>query len=67
MCSPEVHSLVSNLLRRLPPFGANINTDFILGMGKAEGNVTSLLDIGKVLSRNNIACLIGVGQRGESV
>lgn len=33
-----------------PTFGSTVQTDFILGMGKIKGKVKILLDIGKVLS-----------------
>ncbi|UZD97772.1 chemotaxis protein CheW [Pseudomonas corrugata] len=40
-----------------PAFGAHIRTDFILGMGKVEGRFVILLDIGKVLSVDELAAL----------
>ncbi len=33
-----------------PTFGSHIRTDFIRGMGKIDGNIVVLLDIGRVLS-----------------
>ena len=38
----------------LPSFGATVNTDYILGIGKAAGQVKLLLDIDKVLSTNEV-------------
>jgi len=38
-----------------PSFGSGVTTDFILGMGKADGRVTILLDISKVLKREEVA------------
>jgi purine-binding chemotaxis protein CheW len=34
--------------------GAAVNTDYILGIGKAASKVTVLLDIDKVLSTNEV-------------
>ena len=47
-----------------PSFGTEVNTDFILGMGKANGRVTILLDIGKVLTQEEVAELAST--RGEA-
>jgi purine-binding chemotaxis protein CheW len=38
-----------------PYFGANIRTDFILGMGKVDQKVMTMLDIDRVLSDQEIA------------
>jgi purine-binding chemotaxis protein CheW len=38
-----------------PSFGANIRTDFILGMGKVEQKVMTMLDIDRVLTEQEIA------------
>jgi len=38
-------------------FGAAVNTDYILGIGKAASKVTVLLDIDKVLSTNEVVAL----------
>jgi purine-binding chemotaxis protein CheW len=38
----------------LPSFGATVNTDYILGIGKAGGQVKLLLDIDKVLSTTEV-------------
>jgi purine-binding chemotaxis protein CheW len=40
-----------------PAFGANIRTDFMLGMGKVAGRFVILLDVGKVLSVEELAAL----------
>ena len=37
-------------LRMARKFGVNVDTNYILGMGKASGKVTILLDISKVLT-----------------
>ncbi len=38
-----------------PSFGENVNTDYILGMGKCGAKVVMLLDIDRVLSRQEIS------------
>ena len=40
-----------------PAFGANIRSDFIQGMGKVGGRFVILLDIGRVLSVDELAAL----------
>lgn len=40
-----------------PNFGRRIRTDFILGMAKVEGRLVLLLDIGHVLSAEDMALL----------
>jgi len=49
-----------------PNFGSQVDTDFILGMGKAEGKVTILLDIGKVLSKEDAASVAGAVESAEA-
>lgn len=45
----EVLDISANDMDDAPSFGAGVNTDFILGMGKVKGKVKILLDIDKVL------------------
>jgi purine-binding chemotaxis protein CheW len=40
-----------------PAFGAHIRTDFIQGMGKVDGKFVILLDIGRVLSVDELSAL----------
>jgi purine-binding chemotaxis protein CheW len=47
----EVLSIASEQIEPTPNFGTgSMNTDFILGVGKAEKRVIFLLDIGRILS-----------------
>jgi len=46
----EVLDIAGDEIDETPSFGTNVDTEFILGMGKAEGKVTILLDISKVLT-----------------
>lgn len=43
-----------------PAFGAKIRTDFIAGMGKVNGQFVILLDVGKVLSVEEMAALTSI-------
>jgi len=53
----EVLDIVSGDIEDAPEFGASVDIDFILGMGKAEGRVTILLDINKVLTGNDLSAV----------
>ncbi|SEI23549.1 chemotaxis protein CheW [Pseudomonas asplenii] len=45
-----------------PGFGARIRTDFIQGMAKLERGLVVMLDIGRVLSLDDLQGLAGIGQ-----
>lgn len=51
----EVLNIKGEDIEDTPAFGKGLDTDFILGMAKMEGNVKTLLDIDKVLSHDNLA------------
>ena len=57
----EVLDIAAEEIEDSPSFGVDVNTDFILGMGKAGGRVTILLDISKVLTGDDIKAIAGVG------
>lgn len=46
----EVMDIADSDIDETPSFGGSVDTDFILGMGKAEDKVTILLDISKVFT-----------------
>ena len=46
----EVLHINSSEIEKAPKFGQAIDTEFILGLGKAKGKIVILLDIEKVLS-----------------
>jgi purine-binding chemotaxis protein CheW len=54
----EVLDIKAEDIENTPSFGSNINTDFILGMGKVNGTVKILLDIDKILSSSEVSALI---------
>ncbi len=57
----EVLDIAGDDIEDAPSFGTSINTDFILGMGKAEEKVTILLDIGKLLSNVEAVAMNAAG------
>ena len=53
----EVLNIAGGEIEDTPSFGANVTTEFILGMGKTGGKVTILLDIEKVLAGSDMQAL----------
>ncbi|PIW59256.1 chemotaxis protein CheW [Shewanella sp. CG12_big_fil_rev_8_21_14_0_65_47_15] len=53
----EVLEIATDDIEPAPAFGANIRTDFMLGMGIVGGRLVILLDVGKVLSVDELAAL----------
>jgi purine-binding chemotaxis protein CheW len=50
----EVLDIAADNIQDAPSFGASVNTDYILGIGKAEGRVKLLLDIDKTLTIQDV-------------
>ncbi len=50
----EVLDISDSDIDDTPSFGTEVNTDYILGIGKAGGNVRLLLDIDRVLSNQEV-------------
>ena len=48
-----------------PSFGSNIRTDFILGMGKVDQKVMTLLDIDRVLTEQEVALVESSAEKKE--
>ncbi len=53
----EVLNIDAEHIEESPSFGAAVNTDFILGLGKVNDKVTILLDISKVLSESDTSAI----------
>jgi purine-binding chemotaxis protein CheW len=53
----EVVDIVSSDIEPTPSFGVEVNTDYILGIGKSQGKVKILLDIDRVLSNGEVTGL----------
>ena len=54
----SVLDIAGEKIEEPPTFGASVDTDFILGMGKIGDSVKILLDIDKVLDAGEVAALI---------
>ena len=54
----EVLDISGEDIEEAPSFGVNVDTEFILGIGKAGGKVTILLDIGRVLTNEDVAAAV---------
>jgi purine-binding chemotaxis protein CheW len=46
----EVVDLASEQIEPPPPFGTNVRVDFLVGMGKLEGQLVLVLDLDRILS-----------------
>ena len=51
----DVLDIDRNQIEPPPSFGANIRTDFILGMGKVDQKVMTMLDIDRVLTEQEVS------------
>ena len=56
----EVLDIVESEIEEAPEFGASIDTEYLLGLAKSGGRVRLLLDIERVLTREEYAALQGV-------
>lgn len=61
----EVMDINSSDIEATPSFGTELNTDYILGMGKVAGKVKILLDIDKVLTSEELV-MMGEMQKKET-
>ncbi|MBI2886034.1 MAG: chemotaxis protein CheW [Chloroflexi bacterium] len=50
----EVLDIPEGDIEDAPSFGAQVNTDFLLGIGKSDGKVKLLLDIDRVLATEDV-------------
>ena len=50
----EVVNLASGDIESTPSFGADVNTEYLLGVGKTGGRVRLLLDIEKIITASDI-------------
>jgi purine-binding chemotaxis protein CheW len=58
----EVLNIPADKIENAPSFGTHIDTSFILGMGKIGQHVKILLDIDRVLTREEISEVAAVAQ-----
>ncbi len=59
----EVLNIKENEIEDAPAFGTNVNTRFILGIGKVKDEVKILLDIDEVLTSADVAMLEDLGKK----
>lgn len=55
----EVMNIAGSDIENTPDFGTQMKTDYILGMAKVKGRVIILLEIGRVLTDEEMAMLAG--------
>ncbi|TLM64984.1 MAG: purine-binding chemotaxis protein CheW [Actinobacteria bacterium] len=53
----EVIDIAEDAIEETPEFGADIDTDFVLGIGKIGDRVVMVLDIDKVLSASELTAI----------
>jgi len=58
----EVLDIKAENIQETPSFGGNVNTDFILGMGKIGNNVKMLLDIDKALTVSDMKAVTEIAK-----
>jgi len=58
----EVLDIPADVIDETPSFGASVETDFILGMGKVSDSVKILLDIEKVLGEADMRDVAGLSE-----
>jgi purine-binding chemotaxis protein CheW len=61
----EVVDIAGENIEDTPSFGSEVNTDYILGIGKSEGRIKLLLDIDRVLAETDLAQLAAVSAEME--
>lgn len=62
----QVMQIPDEEIEPAPALGANIHTDFIKGMAKTEDGFTIILDIGQVLSAEEVALVSDIHKNSES-
>ena len=58
----EVSAIAGTDVEDAPSFGANVRTEYLLGLGKAAGRVKLLLDIDRVLAADELASITQLDQ-----
>lgn len=61
----EVLNIAGEQIEPAPEFGAAVDTDFILGMGKVAQKVIMLLDVDRVLSSSEIVAVKSASQEAK--
>ena len=61
----EVREIAGQDIENAPEFGSQVDTGFILGMGKADQRVIILLNISKVLTDDELSAAASIEQSAE--
>lgn len=61
----DVLDVESENIGETPDFGSNVDTDYLLGIGKSESDVTLLLDIDKVLAVVALEPMLQDGEQAD--
>ena len=62
----EVLDIAKESIEDSPAFGTEVNTEYILGIGKADSNVKLLLDIDKILTSDDVVDIQSAKSMNES-
>jgi purine-binding chemotaxis protein CheW len=62
----EVVSIVDEDIEPAPTFGEGIHTEYLLGIGKANGRVKLLLDIDRVLANDELASAVAAASAASA-
>jgi purine-binding chemotaxis protein CheW len=62
----EVLDIPAADIDETPSFGSNVNTDYIMGIGKSETNVKLLLDIEKALTNEDLSELTAAAKFSDN-
>ena len=63
----EVLDIASDDIDEPPSFGADVPTDYLLGIAKTEGRVKLLLNIDRVLTTNEVVTLPTLAAAGQEI
>lgn len=63
----EVLEIPASEIEPPPEFGSRIRVDFISGMGKVNGKFVVLLDVGRILSLDEVAVLATLNRGGAAL
>jgi purine-binding chemotaxis protein CheW len=61
----EVVDIPAELVEEVPDFGPGVTTEFLVGMGRLDEKVVLLLDIDSVLSTEDTALVVGLGNASD--
>lgn len=63
-CVSEVFEILSNDIENPPNYGEHLDNEFLIGIGKVKEKIIMLLDINKILSKNDSDTLMNCSMNG---